>query len=293
MRVSGLWIPERFWEDFLKPTVWIPTELRGMTKRQTRVYKALIRCFDKNALSGLISKTACCAHGEMPLWRYFWPEGFDRDTLNACEHDADLVETVLLMMAAAREGFLLKPKRVEVEFDDERCQESKRARFCQGFLLARRGGLAIWVSRPEETFTLFSKPRCKGMRRGPGEIASAVTGVDLHILPTGAVCCFSLYGARGRLEDIERALMKSARRAAALTRRKRSVKAIARDASLSTARVYQLRKARGLAGPKAIEMKRRRARVSELRAAGFSQHEIAKRLRVTHRQVRAVWEEQE
>ena len=290
MRVSGLWIPESFWEDFLRPNVWIPTELKGIiTKRQTRVYKALFRTTSETRRAVLISETAGGAHGEMPLWRrYFWPDGFDPLVKKACDGDADLVEHVLMLMAAAREGFVLNAKPVQVEFSDERPDPVKRARLGEGFLLARRGGLAIWMPRPEEVLTLFSKKRLQAMRRGPGEIARAVKSVDLHIHASGAVCCFSLYGARA-LEDVEQALMKSERRAAALTKRKQTGNAIASDANLSTARVYQLRQARGLAGPKSIEMEKRRRRVAELRTRGLTQREIARRLRITHRQVREVW----
>lgn len=290
MRVSGLWIPNWFFDDFLKPTVLIPTNLLRMTKPQQRVYRELIRTTSEKRLSRLISETAG-ARG-IPNWRCLWPEGFDRDVLNACERDVGLVEDVIILMAAARCGEVLTPTAVQVEFSDERPDESKRARFCEGFLLARAGGLAVWVSGPEEVFLLFSKRRCQRAGRGPAEIARAVSGVDLHILSTGAACCFNLNGP-SVLEEIDRAFLKSARRGAALTKRKKTVKAISEESSLSSARIYQLRKARGLAGPKSIEIEKRRRRVAELRADGMSQREIAKRLRITHRQVRQVWESEE
>lgn len=290
MRVSGFWIPDSFWDDFLKTTVRIPEKLRGMTKPQQRVYRELIRTTSEKRLSVLISETAG-ARGR-PNWRCLWPETFDRDVLKACAGDAGLVEDVLLLMAAARCGEVLTPTAVQVEFSDERPDESKRARFCQGFLLWVKGALVLWVSGPEEVFTLFSKRRCQDAGRAAAEIARAVSGVDLHILSSGLLCCFEFTGAKA-LEAIDRSFMKSERRARAISKRTKTVKAISAEVNLSTARVYQLRAERGLAGPKSVQIEKRRRRVAELRGDGLSQREIAKRLRVTHRQVRQVWEREE
>lgn len=276
-------------KNFGAPEATPPRNLYALTNRQREVYTALMLSVnrDEDALDGLITENIRCASVNMPAWRHRWPQSFNDDVVKACNADAEKLEEILFLIAAARHGNVLKPKPVDVESDDAREDTHRRRGFGEGILIDVDDELVLWMPRPEETFTLFSSEQVDRMSTTPGRVATAVNSVDLRITSSGAVSGY-LNGGRF-LDTLYRAASKQTRRERAVANPAESCLAIAAETRFSRTWIYQLRKVAGLPNPKSTEIENRATAVRFLKPCGLTQRQIFIKTGMSQKQVRRVW----